>query len=583
MRWRSACRHWWAAAVLVGVAGCDDPTGSPGETGRPEEAGVSENTGDVPATQRIGIGTQVSGSFRPGTPVVITATARARYTAGDVRFDVVVLDLPEEAGGAESGGPRSVARSNGALARGGAQTLTATLVFPQPGYYRVVVQTRSDPGAGAPQVVAGDSSIIDGNSETLYVLIDEQGGRLTDGWEPSVIGPDRVPLYGSYGPFVARRAPAEGDAAARPAEVAAATTTRYFRYYSEDTRSRQPLPDALVEATCLDSSLQPTGMVTTTTASDGSFTVPCSSGIFDGKIRLRNRIADVVLPQGRNAGVEYFWEGSDPVLEPVSYHAGHVHVTLGRYVPVAEQRFGLSRSRLPVVVSPDSAARIQYDQTADTMRTNVSRVFTEDGTFVTVHEYGHAYQWGAIEPPASYYCSASGEHFIDKQYGFSCAYVEGFATFFSVYVAGAALTGTYYSDYTIENQTFYSGLDGVQVEGAVAGFLYDLVDGVGSPDGYSNQTGTDETWDGVTYPASFLALTMRNCQLDYGTTTYFDLLGADEMVYCLENALTAKAEASNLGYSSWHAATAVRRGVTAPSGYSTTAVRRLWKRNFYGV
>ena len=264
-------------------------------------------------------------------------------------------------------------------------------------------------------------------------------------------------------------------------------------------------------------------------------------------------------------------------------YAAHAHVLLNRYVPIAEGRFGMTRPRVPVIVHPtDSTFAINYNQVHDTIRTNYTRVFTQDGRFVTVHEYGHSYQWSAIEPWMRYYCSPNGEHFIDRQYEFSCAYVEGFATFFAVWVAGDSLTNTYYSDYTIENQTLYSGKDGAQVEGAVAGFLYDFVDGTTSPDGPNNETGTDESFDGVSYPGSFVAGLMRNCEVISGTTTYTQFDGIDLLVYCMEGNTTAKQAAETLGYYSWLSGDSVRRNATVPTGYSTDAVRRLWRQNFYG-
>jgi hypothetical protein len=134
----------------------------------------------------------------------------------------------------------------------------------------------------------------------------------------------------------------------------------------------------------------------------------------------------------------------------------------------------------------------------------------------------------------------------------------------------------------MENQTF-TGKDGMQVEGAVAGFFYDFVDASTAPDGYSNQTGGDDTWDGVSYSGSFLTSVMRNCTITGGGSTYSDLVGMDDLVYCLEGNTTARAAAAALGYTSWWAADSVNRGATAPTGYSTDAVRRLWKRNFYGA
>jgi hypothetical protein len=578
-----------AAGVLAALvlAACDDVTGGNGGGGeRPDEAGSSQVTGDLPAVQRIGLNMQATGAFRPGTPVVVTANAAARYGAATVDLDLLVLDD-------DPTGPRTAAEFRGAMGQGNQRQVTATLTFAQPGYYRVLAQSRSTPAPGSPQLTVGDTAIIEGTSRVLYLLVTETGGRLTSGYDPSAIPAGRVAMFGGFGPFVGTRG-APGLAA--PASVApvgppsrAVSVLRgIFRYYNEDTRTYQPVPNAEVNVSCLDASFAVSSTQVVRTATDGAFSFTCPGSYFDANIQLRTPYALVMGPQRQIAGIAYFNEsnGVSPVLNAENHYAAHVHGTLNRYVPLANSRFGVSRPQIPVLVHPtDSVFPIHYDQVNDTIKTNFKRVFGQDGIFVTVHEYGHAFQWRAVEPPADYYCNPSGQHIIDQQYTKSCAFVEGWATFFAAWLAGDQLDGRYgYSDYYIESQTYYSGgKDGMQVEGSVAGFFYDLVDASTAPDGYNNETGGDDTWDGVAYPGTFVASVLRNCTTTAGTTTYSTLLGMDEVVYCLEGNTTARASAAALGYTAWWAADSVNRGVTAPTGYSTDAVRRLWRRNFYGV
>ncbi|HEX2077836.1 MAG TPA: hypothetical protein VHG08_09010 [Longimicrobium sp.] len=578
-----------AAALLAAVllAACDDPTGGSRQNpeDRPQHSASSATTGDVPAVRRIGLDVRATGSFRAGAPIVITSTATARYGAASVEYDLVVLDEDPDA-------PRSVAQFRGGMGQGNRQQLTATLTFPQAGYYRVVAQTSSTPGQGAPQFTVGDTALIEGSSQVLYLLVDENGGRMTDGFDPAAIPAGRVPRFGGFGPFLAGRrgsaVPAAASVQSVPPSRAVGVTGGRFLYYNEDSRSYRPVPNAEVAVKCLDINGATVGTLAPRTASDGTFSFSCNSTYFDASIHLRTSSADVVGPGRAIAGIYYFNEGDGtaPVLYAENYYAAHVHVLLNRYIPVANSRFGTSRTRVPVIVHPtDSTFPIHYNQTHDTIRTNFKRVFKQDGTFVTVHEYGHSFQWRAIEAPADYYCNPTGEHVMNQQYTKSCAFVEGFATFFAAWVAGDSLNGSYgYSDYYVENQSWYSGKDGMQVEGAVAGFFYDFVDASTAPDGYYNETGSDDSWgDGVAYPASFLANVLRNCVTSGPSTSYTQLLGLDEVVYCLEGNTTAAAEASRLGWNTWWSASGVTRNVTPPTGYSTDAVRRMWKRNFYGV
>lgn len=578
-----------AAGLLAAVvlAACDDVTGGNGGGGaRPEESGSAHVTGDLPAVRRVGLNVRATGAFRPGAPIVVTASALARYGAANVDMDLLVLDD-------DPNGPRTVAEFRGAMGQGNQRQVTATLTFPRAGYYRVLAQTRSTPASGGPQLTVGDSAIIEGSSQLLYLLVDENGGRVTDGPDPSAVPAGRVATFGGFGPFVdartspGRTVPASVAPVGQPSRVVS-VSRGIFRYYNEDTRTYQPVPNAEVNVSCLDTNFAVVSRQVVRTASDGAFSFSCSGSYFDANIQLRNTYALVMGPQRQIAGIAYFNEGNgtSPVLNAENHYAAHVHVTLNKYVPLANSRFGVSRPFIPVLVHPtDSVFPIHYDQVNDTIRTNYKRVFTQDGTFVTVHEYGHAYQWRAVEPPADYYCNPTGEHHVNQQYTKSCAFVEGWATFFAAWLAGDVLDGRYaYSDYYIENQTYYSGgKDGMQVEGSVAGFFYDFVDSSTAPDGYSNETGGDDTWDGVAYSGSFLASVLRNCTVNAGTTMYSTLLGLDEVVYCLEGNTTARASAAALGYTSWWAADSVTRGATAPTGYSTDAVRRLWRRNFYGA
>ena len=585
--WRKAHACALAAAVLL-LAAChdDDVTGASQQPGSRTQELNQDNTGDAPAVRRISLDIRASGAFRPGAPIAITSTARARHDASEVDFTLAVLDDDDAVVGGGAG--RAVGSSRGALARGASRQLAATVTFAQPGYYRVVATTASRPPSGQTNV-AGDTATIEESSETLYILVDDTGGRLTQGYDPAAAG-GRTTKFGTFGPFVGTRARTAAGPSAQlspDGPRAVVTSTRgAFWYYNRDSQSYRPVPNALVSVSCLNSSFAVVSTLTTTTAADGVFSFACSSGYYDASISLRDRVAEVVSPGQVNAGVSYFNEsnGAAPSLTAANDFAAHAFVLLNQYVPVAEGRFGYSRGRVPVIVHPtDSTFAINYNQTQDTIRLNYTRIFTQDGRFVTIHEYGHAFQYAAIEPWKNYYCNPTGEHYIDRQYTFSCAFVEGFATFFSVWVAGDSLTNTYYSDYTIENQTFYSGHDGAQVEGAVAGFLYDFVDNTSSPDGPNNETGSDESaFDGVGYPGSFMANLLHNCVVTNGTTSYTQFDGIDELVYCMEGNTTANQAAASLGYNSWLPATGVTRNATVPTGYSTDAVRRLWRHNFYG-
>lgn len=575
------------AALAAFAAGCTDDIAGPGNNGPPQVGPDRDDTGIAPAVRRIGLELRATGAFRPGAPIVVTSSARGVKSARGVDWELIVLD--EDGVSADVRGTgRPVAQFRGELSRRAQRQLTATLTFPRAGYYRVLSIARGEGPAGEVRT-AGDSAIIDLSSETLYLYVDEQGGRVTDGFDPTVESAGRSPQFGAFGPFVSRQAP--GAAVRSPARASASASRVYdvrtFVYYDENIRGNRAVDNGEITIECLNTSFQVIRTYPTRTASDGTFTINCETAYYNGYARLRNIYADVYGRDRQDVTAVFGeYDGAGQIVSAPNHYAAHVFHLLTRYVAIAEQRFGHRRSTaMTVYVADDTTYAINYNQTQDIIRQNRTRVFSEDGTFVTIHEYGHAYQWRAIEAPASYYCSASGEHRWTVPYTLSCGWVEGFASFFAVWVAGDALRNTYYSDHTVETQInpgtttrYYQYGSGVLMEPAVAGFFYDLVDGTTSPDGPANETGTDD--DAATYPGTFLATVMRSCTVTSGTTTISALDGIDQFIYCLEGNTTAY----SLGYSNWRSYGSVNRGTTTlPTGYSTATVRAIWRKNLYGV
>lgn len=595
VRLRSYAGKVAALALGVALAACSDdndgsPVGPPDPGPSPRPTDGQNDLGVTPIVPRVEVDFAVNGAFRPGVPITITAIGRARRPADQATLELVAHDEPAAATTAgESAGWRRLGSTQGGLGRGAEHRVTQTVTYDQPGYYRVSARAFSN--GPTPPLAMGDSLIINTSYETLYILIDENGGRLTNGFDPSAVQ-GRLPLLGSFGPFVAgartsaRAALLPGGT--QPRRQTSTSYTFYFEYDNQDTGTRRPVPGAEAKIDCLDTSFNVYSTQYPYINTDGSFTFTCPYGYFDGSIRLYD-IYSEVMGEGRvNGGVSYFNEGTARRLVAANQYAAHVFVTLRTYVPTVESRFGNHwRARLPVLVSTtNSAYGPAYYPTQDTVRTNSTRVFGEDGRFVTMHEYGHAYQYVAIERWNSSSCpSPHYTHLVSSR---SCAFVEGFATFLAVWVAGNELANTTTNgDYGIETQTFYNNGDGLLIEGSFAGFLYDLVDGSTNRDNAGNTAAQEETWDTAVYPGSFIYDIMKNCApytLVSGTYTYtYYLDGADQVVYCMEGNVTAESFATTWS-SNWRTTwDGVSRGATTPTGYSTTLVRTLWKRNFYGA
>jgi hypothetical protein len=573
------------AAVLSACA--DDATlagpPDPGRDPRPDFEVVE--TSVPPVVPRVDLGFEVNGAFRPGLPIAITAVARGRRQADQMTLELLVHDEPAPTGTPpEQAGRRRVGTLQGGVGRGAERRLSGTVTFASPGFYRVSAHAVTS--GPTPDIVQGDSLIMDVTDETLYILIEENGGRRLDRFDATAFA-GRMPLFGSYGPFVpGARVRGAGPAAALlsptgdPARQTSTAYTYWIEYDNDDVAAKRPVAGATAEIKCLDASYAPTGNpVYPTVNTDGSFSFTCPYGYFDGSVLLRDWYSEVVKEDRTTGGVSYFNEyTTNRRLVAASKHAAHVFVLLHTYVPVVEQRFGGRwRQRLPVWVSDTAGAR--YLPTKDTVNTNVNRVFREDGRFVTMHEYGHAYQYKAIETWSQ--TTACPVHYTHLPSHRECAFPEGFATFLAVWVAGNELTTGHNTDNGIETQTFYTNGDGINIEGSVAGFLYDMVDGSGQRDNAANTAAQEETWDTAVFPGSFIADVMASCSLYQASTGAYTqyLSGADQLVYCLEGNVSAE------GYTSYWRTTwdSLTRTATNPAGYSSTLVRTLWRRNLYGV
>ncbi len=180
-----------------------------------------------------------------------------------------------------------------------------------------------------------------------------------------------------------------------------------------------------------------------------------------------------------------------------------------------------------------------YTSGEDRIYLGASDVPGSYGTFVVPHEYGHAGHEKALGGNA-----ASGTcswHTLNAAINLKCAYSEGFADFHAAYTAGPILTSSFGSDYSIEHNSYYPGWiynsqhqpvnqssDGSIIEGAVAAFFYDLVDGPNEPDGASNQADGDD--DAIQYSGKYVSDIVKTCKVDGSVRAN----GIDHLVYCFE-------------------------------------------------
>lgn len=450
---------------------------------------------------------------------------------------------------------------------------------------------------------------------TLWLLIAEDGGRLTNGFDAQVINEHGLPLKGSYGPFGAERrrlrrevsvdsmvsgTPDSAQATASSGSAQAvgpaqafgggAIVTGFARYNNMDVQPAvvAPVGNTEVQVECFGKSdpflieYDLYYLFYTSTNISGGFTASCNAGFsyIEGYVRLRNSAMYAAGPNNAAAGVWFsgFDGESFNNLMVANDNAAHTYLTARQWPPVVNARFGRSRPR-PYYEVSEVGGPTHYDQVADLIRIGEDRVYTEDGLFVAVHEYAHAFHWVAIEPPRAYSCTEN-EHFFTEVENASCAFVEGFADFVALWVLGGVFQGSPFGGDDGLEANLYLGnpannLDGRRVEATVAAFLYDLADGAGELDSPSNTADGDD--DAIQIPASWIADVIEFCQLSF---QYFSLAGADELVYCMEKSGDARLEALSLGFT-WPIRVVSGWDQTVTT-YDQSIIRDLWKLNFYG-
>jgi hypothetical protein len=242
----------------------------------------------------------------------------------------------------------------------------------------------------------------------------------------------------------------------------------------------------------------------------------------------------------------------------------------------------LGYARPPIFVNVGGSSTY-YSQSEDRIHIGTSDIWGEWGIFAVAHEYGHAAHQRALGGIQGFGdCPGSG-HYIDGSYNLGCAWTEGFADFHGAYTRRDALTMGTGSDYSIERNLYYSSGDGSIIEGAVAAFLYDLVDGPNDPDGSANQSdGVDD--DSVQYSGNYLANLMRTCNVVFYSPNRGEN-GIDDLVYCLERQVDPAVRNSSVYFPTrpefWKA-TSESEGAAEPPTWSQTAIRALWTHNLYG-
>ncbi|MBI2407596.1 MAG: hypothetical protein HYV19_04770 [Gemmatimonadetes bacterium] len=481
-----------------------------------------------------------------------------------------------------------------------------SFIFARPGYYRVVASAR---GEREGSVSGRHGLVAELTFATLWILVDETGGRITEGYDPSAAN-GRALMFGAYGPFVSTALPIRERSGRRggpsaDASVPSTLLEGYVKYY-DPSLSAYTGVTGRISGTCYGRSEYAIDYdlftnVIVYVMESGYFQAECPDGYeyFSGVHYLTGTYSDAYGKNGAQAGttVSGYLGGSAALAYVTNDAAASAFNKAEHYAPIANSRFGQSRSsKITYWVSNDVADSTSYywrfcygGSCGDGMiYGNPQGAFGELGYFTVIHEYGHAFHRGALG--ATYSSAACGsEHYIDDESTLQCAYREGFADFFAVWIAGDQLTGTptgIITDYRIEGNVYLlTGQNGSITEGAVAAFLYDLVDTSSDPNSANNQSGSTD--DSIGYPGSYISDVIMNCSLAKsggGTVTILD--GIDQFVYCAERSLDDQSLVNSATGNPYFAErtqayTSVSGPSNTPSGWSVSNIRAAWKYDLF--
>jgi len=366
-------------------------------------------------------------------------------------------------------------------------------------------------------------------------------------------------------------------------------------YYSQDDSAYVPVPHAdyfvkFLEEVCDDDgggtllaqscTFNTVGSTSGETDSQGRITLECRDGEFyDGEVHTANTMV-AVTPNNEGHFFGDFDQDCgqtfDEKLQSMTTPSKAARVFIGTVMSAQESwaLFDITRPQIEVQLThaQDSSYAGLYEWDADRIRIDtVHAVWGEQGYATQAHEYGHALHNTALGgfPPREPCPDDLTTSRFTSETNFSCAFIEGFATYHEALTAGPL--GIMFDDVS-ENTGLQEGEDGGLIEGAVAAFFFDLTTDIG--DG-------GEDFDNLNLAPSYLGDVIATCDvLESGSWIRGN--GVDHYVYCLENEVDEEVLASP-DYFPFRESDpeAQEEEATEPPEWNMAKIRALWRYDLY--
>jgi len=567
------------AAGLQLSAACLDERAGPNQDGvLPDQTTqVQSGSDDFEVIQRFSIDIDLAGSYRPGEPIQIIAKVQGNLATELAR---IAIALPELAAAQFRGqipnGTRlpTVLSVDRGIGKGAVIVEKTTIRIPEPGYYRIAVF--ANPIRSAP--VERGLNVQDAAFEEIWVYIDDVRGRATQRMDRSVFQPNEYEIPGPRRVRKESITPAQGTPPKDLQMLSASMALCTWRIrYIDNVNANWPVQDAEVQVSGSRSFVLRTD-------ANGAFNLcPAPGETFSFTANFRN--ADLFMvanPAAQVTGITSNTVATDLIAPSLDARA---YENLVRTVAETKALFVYSRSRLTAQVWNQSGSKYIDDK----VFINIGDVWGPWGIFTAAHEYGHAYHMKGLGGVNLGTCPSP--HYIDQATNnVQCAWSEGFADFFGVATRRAALGSNTITDYFIEIDAYFPGRnystgatsrDGAIIEGAVAAFLYDLVDDGSWPDGSNNEVNGDD--DPMAYGGKYLADVMRTCANQVPIVTFPTTSWRWDPEYhigmlarCLENRVSPPLPQPTLNLGTVRDQ---REGATEPPGWSPDNIRASWTWN----
>ncbi|WP_423926839.1 hypothetical protein [Candidatus Palauibacter sp.] len=560
---------------------------------RPAKASTDQPetpTQDMAARTWFGIAIDVAGSLKPDQQIDLTVTYTANYATTDADLRVTLPEV-EYAKWSDWGSDYTVSVGREVPAKleasqgftvGGEVTQTTSFSVPSSGIYRVFASARS--GKARPDGTM--DRVRAGTHKTVWILVDEGGGRVLDGFDPELVpdgfhpqpGPFRKVDTGQPKPDHAGEGIlAQSRGFSKASSCGSDEVCITFVYYDEDLNETRSLPGVRYEYEIVDA---PSGFEDSGSGfADSQGTISVSCPVYGARGEGTATFSDSkarIVPRSDNSFEFGYGDCGEEVEYQLPSIEGRVWVTSWHSIRDSELLFP-ARSVITFRVNPPNESGCVFQTGDDAIRLIENDdwvcIWGGYGIFVVAHEYGHAMHHELLGGIASYDSSLCEDHEPDVLTDLGCAYNEGWANYYGMVTQATIYAGSIapeprLTEQLIESNHYYDAdEDGSIDEGTVAAFFFDVLDSA------------NEDHDDIDLSGQDLYEVMGTCRVREGNVMVRPG-GIDHLIWCLEAEVDGVITGGDDYFSTRDPHPTQEN--QSDHDWDETDIRTLWLTNLYG-